>query len=424
MAYGIAEIDPPVASGELIEENSNSPEAGLVSIQTDEVVDSADEQSQRIDELLTIGQTLGDIRDNLGNAQPNGEIGQAAAGALEVAVEHFRKIANLPKRTTFVLENFQGKYTRKKAITYAMESLWETIQDIIKKVLEWLKTAFTYCYNTIESWFVGAQVTTKSAKQIQEKVEKVKDNFDETKAQSKKITNSALLNFFNKNTIAYSPDQILEAYKKYNADLNEDFSSNILEKAIDKVTIKMDESIRNIGAKNYTVANATEASHSCITYLNDYAFDKFTKVGNRLEYALPFGNAFIVINYEQQDDRYTGVVTQVLVPEMKYAQSLPVLTPAQITAFTKSVSAQMNSGIYRDYHQIKKQLSKVGDSVVNMCDLISKAQTQAGNGSIPSLQFLKTITSSLLGLTKVLYRYNSDASRLLLSYCDVSLAAY
>lgn len=401
---------------------------GLVPIESDEKLDLLNEQSQDTDELLTIASTMEELNIALDNISSSGVISEPAACAISTALEHLIKRSGVDYANAFSLESFQGTASRRKALNAAIENISDTIANIIRRIISWIKAVFEYIYDDIEHAVRGADAVARRAKRVQEEAIRLQ-GVGSSEQRKTTIKRRSITSFFNDNGAPMSFSEIADKYRNYNKEMNEGFSSNTLQNAVAHVANAVQQTVRRIGVKDFTNEEALIASNAGIIYLKENTFKNFkpapeTNGNETLSYELPFGNSEIHAVLGKLDNTYNTVSTSVVQNDVLSIKEIPALTPAEVIEFTKAIESDMHRGIYRDHLKIKAQLKDVGKIVTNTCDAITKAQAQVGSGNIPSLHFLKTLTSTLLGLTKSVYKYSGLTNRTLLYYCEDSLRAW
>lgn len=400
--------------------------AGLIELTNPGSLDAIDKESNEIDELITVSTALESMNAILSQAYNSGEMTTHGAKAIDVALESICNKYSIVKPITFVMENMQGKQSRRDTIKTAMEGISDMVVNIVNRIMYWIKKIFIIIYDDIENAIRGANGVIRRVKIIHDsaiRAQAIKSNA----ATTGSITKGALTSFFNKAGTELSFDEIKKSYISYNSELNENFSSHLLHRSITNAEMTIESSLKRIGVENFDEAASLEASNNAIMYLKREVFSKFKETNSvndneTLSYPLPFGNAEIEVILGKTDDKYSNISTTLYAPEKHNCAKLSVLTPGQVIELCKTIESQMTSGIYRDYKKIKSQINEAGKIVSNTCDMIIKTKREANTGTIPSLHFLKAITASLIELTKTTYRYNGHTARSLIMYCDASLS--
>ena len=408
------EIEPPLESSDQFLTN-------------DEVASVANIErgSETTDELLDSVKTMQGINSSLQDNSVEGTINPYAAGALNAAVEHLCLRAGVSVKQPFCLEQLQGRISKQKAVGMAMESISESIGAIISRIVAWIKKIYELVYDDIEDSLRGATAVARRAKRIQE-LAIIKQSTSVADSNKKPINKQHLVSYFNVEGKLLSFSEIESAYKNYSTEMNNSFSSNVLHNTLANVVNNMRQTVKQIGIGNYSAKEALAASNAGVIYLKDHAFKNFKPTnpvnGNEtISYTLPFGNATILAVLGKEDEYYNFVSVSLEQMHNTEGKDLPNLTPKEVIDLTKMIESQMNSGLYHDHLKIKQQIKEIGKMVAKTCDSITGTQSENGNEAIPSLHFLKSLTASLMMLTKILYSYNGVMNRSVLSYCEASL---
>ena len=379
-----------------------------------------------VDALLSSVKTLQGIHSTLQSDCIEGTINPYAAGALNAAVEHLCLQAKVTPNIPFHLEQLQGKVAKRKAVTYAMESISETIDNFLRKIIAWIKKIYDIVYDDIEYAIRGADAIARQARIIQEQAIK-KQSIGGSSTSKKLINKTKLISYFNEDGKAMNASEIKENYHKYSTEMNESFSSTVLHNVLANIINTMHQTIKKIGTGAITTTDALKTSNAGVIYLKEHSFIHFKPTdpvndNEAISYSLPFGNASILAVLGKEDNYYNFVSISLNQKIHTEGKGLTSLTPKEVIEFTKLIEEQMHSGIYRDHLKIKKEIKEIGKVVSTMCDEIIVTQSENGNSAIPSLHFLKSITSSLMTLTKILYSYNGVMNRSMLAYCETSLS--
>ena len=424
------EIDPPDDASAVIEQESpmlGQPE-GLFNVSDQEEIVDAAKESEEADELIGIGFSLSDLKDSLEESESTGAISKPVASALESAVAHLRERVGLEKRTTFVVESFNGRQSRREGIRFALEGVTDTILEIIRKIVAWFKHIYEIVYTDIENVFRGAEATAERARRVQDRAVKYQAKHHPN-VDGKRISSGRLTDFFSHNGIPYQPDEIPDEYRRYNSDINEGLSSNVLKNSLGRVIEELRLQVEKLGIENLSDSDALLASNASIKSLKTTAFSKFklshSAAGNEaIYYALPFGNNRIDVTLGVELGKYATVTAAVNRTPTAAPKEIKCLSSAQVIQYMKMVDVEMRSGIYRDFIKIRAQLRDAGKNVNAYCDKIMAANEKAGRGSLVALHFLKTLTASLLGLTTSMYHYNGVTNRNLIAYCEASIDSW
>ncbi len=409
------EIEPPIQPQDPYLTNADIASVGEI-----------ERGSATVDELLGAVKTMQGINASLQDNGIEGTINPYAAGALNAAVEHLCLRSGIEVNTPFCLEQIQGRISKRKAVTYAIESISDSISGIIRKIIVWIKKVYGIVYDDIEHAMRGADAVARRAKSIQELA--IKKQATNGSAVNKKLINKRnLVSYFNVEGTLLSYSDISTCYTAYSTEMNNSFSATILQNSLAHVVKTMQQAIKQIGVGNIGAKDALRASNAGVLYLKDHAFTHFKPTdpvndNEALSYTLPFGNASILAVLGKEGDFYNFVsvdLTQTLHTEGK---DLPNLSPKEVIALTTLIEGQMHSGLYHDHLKIKSEIKEIGKIVANTCDSIISTQSENGNEAIPSLHFLKSLTASLMTLTKILYSYNGAMNRSVLAYCEASLA--
>ena len=409
------EIEPPL-----------EPEVPFLTNKDVVSVASMERESSDTDVLLESVKTMRGIYTAIQDNTVEGTINPYAAGALNAAVEHLCLRAGVRVNTPFCLEQLQGRISKKQAVGVALESISEGIDAVIRRIIAWIKKIYEIVYDDIEYALRGANAVARRAKRIQEIAIK-KQSTSGSAANKKLINKRNLISYFNVDGKALSYAEIEAAYKHYSKEMNDSFSSNILHNALAHVVNNMQQAVKQIGSGNFSDKEALVSSNAGVLYLKDHAFQYFKPIepvndNEAIAYELPFGNASIVAVLGKENDYYNFVSVTLNQVQKTESKDLPNLTPKEVINLTKLIESQMHSGLYHDHLKIKQQIKEIGKVVAKTCDSIISTQSDNGKEAIPSLHFLKSLTGSLMILTKILYSYNGVMNRSMLAYCETSLS--
>ena len=369
--------------------------------------------------------TLDGISGSLKGALADGGMTPQSAEALNIAVEHFCTKCNIPKTKVFCVEQFQGMHARKKAIAIGMENISSIVMTVVRKIVTYIKKIYEFVYDDIENTARGAAAVTNKALLLQELA--IKKQVLNNGNSKKTINKKSLVTYFNEEGTALSFSEIQKRYEDYSREVNNSFSGTVLHNTLATVINNMQHAIKEIGKGNISNENALKASNAGVIYLKDHAFNHFKPIekindNEALGYKLPFGNASLAVALGKDGDYYNSVSIDLIQDKNNECKDIVSLTPKEVIIFTKMVESQMHSGIYRDFLKIKAQIKEIGKIVTETCNSVTKAQYENSSAAIPSLNFLKSLTGSLMIMTKMLYSYNGAMNRAILSYCEQSLA--
>lgn len=393
---------------------------GLFNIDNDQQLKEIEEESDNIDELISVSGVLGSIRKELSNAVPTGEMGIAAATALNVAVEALARHAGFKATRVFALESMHGKHSRRVAITAALENIADSIVYVIRKIKDFFKKIYDWFYESIEHAIRGAAgIKRRAANVLAMAIEK---QSEKTTSITKPITKRNIRKFVNVAGKPMSYVEILKGYTEYNTKLNENFYSAVLQNALAKVV----QSIQpKVNLSTFTEEDSEKASDEALQFFTAHAFTGFNHAvienkNDKYSYTLPFDNAVLEIVIANSSGKKTSISSSFYHSEEKMPDTIQKLTPTEVIQLTRAIEAQMNNGLYKDYKSILADLRRVGKIIDNMCTHVI-SNNSPSTGAAPSLQFLKSLTTSMLLLTKNLYTYNGNTNRTLLALCEASL---
>ena len=388
-----------------------------------------DEDEELVNNLFTAIEKIDGIKENL-NTALNESITEPItidkASDINLSIEELCSKIKMDYTPVFCLESLHSPIAKKEAIKVALEGFTDRIMDIIRKIINWIKAICTMVYDDIEHCFRGAQSTAKHAHKI---IEHAIAKQALKSSNNSKITKNSLRVFFNTSGKAMSASEIKEAYKSYNDEMNNSFSGIILHNTLANVFNTMAGINKNKSSSEFTEEDALRASHNGLMYFEHNALKAFTKTnpinGNdTFEYKLPFCNARLVIILSKIKEFYNTVSLEDIKLSKIRASELPILTPKEVIDLATLIEAQMNVGIYKDVNKIKSQIKEINKLVSKSCDDIMKSKQTNSNVDLTSLHFLKTISGTLIKLTKYLYRYNGATNRAILTYCEKSLSSW
>jgi len=251
---------------------------GLFEVADATQCDELEKEALTIDELISIGGTLGSIHKELTNAVPGGEISQATAVALNVAVEAFARQGAFSMRPVFALEALHGKQSRRDALSTALENLADSIIYIARRIKDFIIKLYNWITENIEHAIRGADgVRRRAARVLELAIAKQAEN---TPNASALVTNRLLRNYFNKNGSSIVYADLIKTYKTYNAKLNENFYSAVLHNSLAKVVQTVQKNINTTGVDD---ASAIEASNNALTFFAKHGLDGFTQISDSLE---------------------------------------------------------------------------------------------------------------------------------------------
>lgn len=332
--------------------------------------------------------------------------------------------AGLEEYPQINLTNYEGRQARKIAITVANEGFTEAIRRLLEIIGRIIKKIYEFVYEDIEGTIRGAAGVVRRANYVQERAVKALKTGRDFK-QEIYLNSKELHRFFNDNGKVYAPADIVRNYEAYNDGLNTKFCSRILESAVNAAILTMERDLSSVGIVKYTQDHAFKSADTALKNFSNNALQGFTHQATDgadvYLTPLPFANAKLKVVMMNEEGYHTGMVADIVVDKVDADGKLLALTPAQIREFCRMIETQMNTGIYRDYKRIKQAILKAGKTLEDTCNLIKREQQNAGAGSVASLSFMRTITTSLVDLTKLLYGYNGAANRRLLSYCEQSV---
>lgn len=382
--------------------------------------DELEKEALTIDELISIGGTLGSIHKELTNAVPGGEISHATAVALNVAVEAFAKQGSFAMRPVFALEALHGKQSRRAALSTALENLADSIIYIARRIKDFIIKLYNWITENIEHALRGADGVRRRAARILELA--IAKQAENSTGSSTLVTNRLLRNYFNKDGSSIGYADLIKTYKSYNAKLNENFYSAVLHNSLAKVIQTVQQKVATMGV---TDSAALEASNNALMFFAKHGLDGFTQVSDSSEkteyvYELPFDNATFSITFGKTEGKLSSISTTANQVKVEAPKSLPRLNPNQVIELARAIEGQMNAGIYRDHKKILTDIRNAGKAITDLCTQVSNNAAES-QGAAPSLHFLKALTSSMVTLTKNLYQYNGRTARTLLAYCEASL---
>jgi hypothetical protein len=128
--------------------------------------------SDEIEEAAETAETLAPMAERVEETIPEGGMGEAEAGAVEVAVEHLcsRVGFSMKKRIFPAMEGFAKPASRVQATKIALESIkekaakiWEQIVAAIKRAIEYVKTFFAHLMNAAAKYAARAEAIAKKA---------------------------------------------------------------------------------------------------------------------------------------------------------------------------------------------------------------------------------------------------------------------
>ena len=386
------------------------------------VLKEATENTKQIDELVSVGNALEEIKQQLKRATLGEPMSAAGVNAINYAVEQMLARVGIKAQCKVSLENYHTNSSKREALELAIEGFSDGVRAVAMAIGRLLKKIFMYIYEDIENAARGAAATARRAVRIQDAAQKLISS--KLSLAKGNITRGSLCEAFNENGVTMGFEKIKSEYTKVMEVFNTRYSQKILSGSVITMANAIGESMNSDKIAAFDLVQAHKASDRALNYLKRNGFEGFKESSKgddntvHLESILPFGNAFFTAVFTKENGFLTGFGSRIENEKVTPPTHIPPLTVPQIKELASIVESQMNRGIYRDYKKIKRDITKMGNIVSKQCDDIVKYQRSSESGTIPSLNFLKKASEGVKDLVVNLYGYGGYTNRCVLLYCE------
>lgn len=419
---GILENEPlkAIDFDQVEEVDSAAVEAGQVDVPDTERLDELEAESEVVDQLIDKALVMEGIRQGLSHCRQTHALTRQEAKAINLVWR-----GNGHGKNIIAMEMMQGRQMRLDAVRVSLEEIGETIRDVVRRIVEWVKRAAEVVYDHIEGIVRGANAVTSQAGALQDRAAKVRgEKGDAVDPANNIIKHKSLAMFFTDSTgKTMKADEIIAAYKKFSSDFNDAFAHDVATGGAAYISQQINAFLNEKSADQFSKEVALDVSDKAIKHMiatNFKAFEKSSADG-LLVYKLPFGPSKFIMAVGQEDGKNATLSFSVKHERGVAVSQLPALKPSEVYEMMKVLESSMHRGIYRDYKQVKSALYQLKQSIGRMSEEISREQRTSYDGVLPSLHFLKSITEALLGMVKDTYSYNGKIVRAMMAYCHASL---
>jgi len=389
------------------------------------ILKEATENTKQIDELVSVGNALEEIKQQLKRAA-NGELmSVAGVNAINYAVEQMLARVGIKAVCKVSLENYHTNSSKREAITQALEGFSDGVRAVAAAIGRLLKKVFMYIYEDIENAARGAAATARRAVRIQDKAQQML--VSKTALPKGNITRVSLCEAYNVNGAPMGFTEIKKEYADLMTEFNDRYSQRILAGAVTTMANAIGTAMSADKIVLFDLNQAHIASDKALHYLIRNGLHDFKATESTddntviMESKLPFGNTLFTATFSKENGYLTGFGSKIEKEDVKAPSHLQPLSVAQVLELAREVESQMNRGIYRDYKKIKREVNKLGTVVTRQCDDIVRYQRTADEGTVPSLNFLKKVSEGVKQLVVNLYGYGGYSNRCALLYCEYSL---
>jgi hypothetical protein len=345
------------------------------------------------------------------------------AAAVNQCVSHMFKRAGVAPYSVVAMESMHSPVYSRGSCKVAAESIWENIKDIIKKIIDWIKSLFTSA-NKASAKIVERIVDFKN------RISTVKNKLKNKKGillKDKKPTfESSVVSNLIKNDKISSCSEIINVMK--------DFDKNI----IDNILVKYNELIYDsvVDVLHLIDNNKNdlfiERKESLINKLRGlfHQFSRvngiFDQVAESYEYKI-FDNVAVYAIIEEYSIHVSIDYNDDLDVE-KHQYNAPILSFDDISKLIKLVEdIDNNKGIIQYNKTLCKKLEVINNLLIKECEKILK-ELDASNDDhqkrIKTIKFFNQLYSSMFKFTYDVSRYYLGTSKAILEYCNTHLDCY